>query len=301
MFCKNCGKQLSDDERFCPSCGTPREIASKCFCTRCGAEKEQENCTCPKCGAVPEQRAEKTGEDSNVITEYLLPICRRAVTKDGVKRLLLAGLMILTFVMMLNPVYSFTIEHHRRVSLYRQGNEDWQIRYDQLDEDEYYTRKVKVAAVDPQKDEALLDYLYPYRDAVNRDVTKGDDELSAAHVFYYINLVVMVIGILVTLIPILNPKSITCGTGAILWFGYSLVYLFIFMIAWNDRFSGGGCRVKSGFLTANGLLLLAICIEGMILARKFFPKNNQRLEQSVPEPVSQADGSDVPEATDFES
>ncbi|MBQ6052698.1 MAG: zinc-ribbon domain-containing protein [Clostridia bacterium] len=46
MFCKKCGKELSDQSRFCPSCGSPQqgiiENQSKAYphdvprCTACG-------------------------------------------------------------------------------------------------------------------------------------------------------------------------------------------------------------------------------------------------------------------------
>ena len=59
-YCKNCGKQLSDDAKFCVDCGTPTEEASSkrrveqagtiYKCPNCGEVLESMTAVCPACG-----------------------------------------------------------------------------------------------------------------------------------------------------------------------------------------------------------------------------------------------------------
>ena len=59
-YCKNCGKQLPDDARFCVDCGTPiKEASSKrrveqagtiYKCPNCGEMLESMTAVCPACG-----------------------------------------------------------------------------------------------------------------------------------------------------------------------------------------------------------------------------------------------------------
>ena len=46
--CPSCGVPVSNDMKFCPSCG--KEIPSKKFCSHCGTEMNPNMCFCPKCG-----------------------------------------------------------------------------------------------------------------------------------------------------------------------------------------------------------------------------------------------------------
>lgn len=59
-YCKNCGKQLPDDAKFCVDCGTPTEEASSkrrveqagtiYKCPNCGEVLESMTAICPACG-----------------------------------------------------------------------------------------------------------------------------------------------------------------------------------------------------------------------------------------------------------
>lgn len=59
-YCKNCGKQLPDDAKFCVDCGTPiEETSSKrrveqagtiYKCPNCGEVLESMTAVCPACG-----------------------------------------------------------------------------------------------------------------------------------------------------------------------------------------------------------------------------------------------------------
>ncbi len=51
MFCKNCGKELNQDEMYCSTCGFARGEGNR-FCPDCGAEVPYENTNfCTHCGA----------------------------------------------------------------------------------------------------------------------------------------------------------------------------------------------------------------------------------------------------------
>lgn len=49
--CSKCGKELSEAEKFCPSCGSPAPEKGKTACASCGAELEEGNLFCSACGA----------------------------------------------------------------------------------------------------------------------------------------------------------------------------------------------------------------------------------------------------------
>ena len=49
MFCRNCGKELSDNAYSCTSCGV-KPLKGKVFCNACGAETMPIAETCVKCG-----------------------------------------------------------------------------------------------------------------------------------------------------------------------------------------------------------------------------------------------------------
>jgi adenylate cyclase len=46
MDCRNCGRTLDDDARFCPTCGLAVSLA----CTSCGASLDADARFCQKCG-----------------------------------------------------------------------------------------------------------------------------------------------------------------------------------------------------------------------------------------------------------
>lgn len=58
MICSNCGKQLPDDTKFCPECGTPiggQTAPQKKYCKFCGAQIDIECVICPVCGKQVEE------------------------------------------------------------------------------------------------------------------------------------------------------------------------------------------------------------------------------------------------------
>ena len=48
--CPTCGFSLSDDQIFCPKCGTPKGGVKKNICDKCGTELQEGQEFCPKCG-----------------------------------------------------------------------------------------------------------------------------------------------------------------------------------------------------------------------------------------------------------
>ena len=72
MVCKNCGRELNADEKFCPKCGTPAGKAPTVKCAQCGKELEDDEKFCSECGnpvapvsesvAPPVAEASKEGE-----------------------------------------------------------------------------------------------------------------------------------------------------------------------------------------------------------------------------------------------
>lgn len=58
MTCPKCNKELSDDAKFCDSCGSP--IFETIFCPNCGQKTSTEFTTCQSCGA---SIAEASAED----------------------------------------------------------------------------------------------------------------------------------------------------------------------------------------------------------------------------------------------
>jgi len=49
MFCRNCGKEVSDKAVACPACGVP-PLTEKKFCHNCGCVTQSIQAICVKCG-----------------------------------------------------------------------------------------------------------------------------------------------------------------------------------------------------------------------------------------------------------
>ena len=57
MYCKNCGRELAENEKYCAHCGTPTnedlfESTSLKFCGICGASLNPNDAFCSHCGSV---------------------------------------------------------------------------------------------------------------------------------------------------------------------------------------------------------------------------------------------------------
>ena len=67
MFCQNCGKEIPNDSRFCPECGTKQEseVVQKSiqneplkYCSNCGIQMPLDSRFCPECRARQDDVAE---------------------------------------------------------------------------------------------------------------------------------------------------------------------------------------------------------------------------------------------------
>lgn len=60
MFCKHCGKQLSENAQFCPNCGWERYVPVPFKCENCGTIIPKGSEFCTKCGwSVEKSKAGK--------------------------------------------------------------------------------------------------------------------------------------------------------------------------------------------------------------------------------------------------
>lgn len=50
IWCAKCGNELTEEQDFCPKCGTKRDEPLVCFCLKCGNKVDASNDFCPKCG-----------------------------------------------------------------------------------------------------------------------------------------------------------------------------------------------------------------------------------------------------------
>jgi len=61
MYCRNCGKEVSDKAIACPSCGVP-PLAGTQFCSNCAAPTQPAQVMCTKCGTALSSRAGASGK-----------------------------------------------------------------------------------------------------------------------------------------------------------------------------------------------------------------------------------------------
>ena len=79
MFCRNCGKQLSETDEKCPECGTVIEKKQETnakpenmiYCTNCGKLISKEAVICPYCGVGTEKY--KSDMQKNVQSQSTQP------------------------------------------------------------------------------------------------------------------------------------------------------------------------------------------------------------------------------------
>ncbi|MDE5758853.1 MAG: TM2 domain-containing protein [Allobaculum sp.] len=62
--CPECGRQISDQAKSCPGCGTPINSTNATkFCQHCGEKIDKDCVVCPKCG----KQVGELGDNRNII------------------------------------------------------------------------------------------------------------------------------------------------------------------------------------------------------------------------------------------
>lgn len=70
MYCRNCGKEISEQAAMCVACGVPPKSGKK-FCQHCGVETNSAAEICTKCGV---KLASSAAEGKEWLTTLLLAI-----------------------------------------------------------------------------------------------------------------------------------------------------------------------------------------------------------------------------------
>ena len=73
MYCKNCGTQMSDNQKFCDKCGTCAE-EKIAFCSNCGTQLNPNADVCLNCGVAVKKEV-KTGNMKDEDKIGLMLIC----------------------------------------------------------------------------------------------------------------------------------------------------------------------------------------------------------------------------------
>ena len=86
--CKNCGKQINGDFKFCPNCGTkieeetPKEETSNIFCSSCGKSVNSDFNVCPFCGEKLKNQTLNNNEDNKKEEKIFCKNCGRLIKND---------------------------------------------------------------------------------------------------------------------------------------------------------------------------------------------------------------------------
>lgn len=73
MFCRNCGKEVSDQAVMCVTCGVPPKEGKK-FCNGCGVPTNAGAEICMKCGVGLGPKSGGSGEEKEWLVTLLLCI-----------------------------------------------------------------------------------------------------------------------------------------------------------------------------------------------------------------------------------
>lgn len=81
MYCRNCGKEISDAAEFCIHCGA-RPLKGRKYCQNCGSEVNPKAEICVKCGVrlLTEKKKEKEKLKTNII---YCRNCGRELSKEA--------------------------------------------------------------------------------------------------------------------------------------------------------------------------------------------------------------------------
>lgn len=69
IYCKECGREVSDKAANCPHCGAPVAESNQNtkFCKHCGERIDKDCLICPKCGKQVEELRQPSADDKIVI------------------------------------------------------------------------------------------------------------------------------------------------------------------------------------------------------------------------------------------
>lgn len=65
MYCRNCGKEMSENAAVCLSCGVNKNVGNK-FCPNCGCETNENQAICVKCGVNLDEKNGNSSTSGNV-------------------------------------------------------------------------------------------------------------------------------------------------------------------------------------------------------------------------------------------
>ena len=73
MYCRNCGKEISNEAVICVHCGVPAGKGNA-YCPSCGGEVHPEAVVCVNCGVPLKKQAPKDIQPRNLVTAIILSI-----------------------------------------------------------------------------------------------------------------------------------------------------------------------------------------------------------------------------------
>ena len=73
MYCRNCGKEISNEAVVCIHCGVPAGKGNT-YCSNCGAEVHAEAVVCVNCGCALKKQAPKDIQPRNLVTAIILSL-----------------------------------------------------------------------------------------------------------------------------------------------------------------------------------------------------------------------------------
>ncbi|MBQ7236896.1 MAG: NINE protein [Clostridia bacterium] len=94
MFCKNCSKELLENETVCSQCRAPKGAGSN-YCYNCGTYTPPNSTYCPRCGAPCKQEEKEVQETVNVAPVYNQPVLRKPIAQHAKSRLAVGVLALL--------------------------------------------------------------------------------------------------------------------------------------------------------------------------------------------------------------
>ena len=106
MYCKNCGKELNDNQAVCLSCGVAVGTGNN-FCHSCGSPIDEDARFCTNCGAAQSKQEQEPKQNDTVVipTSNTAGIAKRSVLTAIILSLITCGIYgIYWFVCLTNEM-----------------------------------------------------------------------------------------------------------------------------------------------------------------------------------------------------